>query len=822
MRRIIKIILALIILLTFYVSLTFSQSLPDKFMYTVKVLDTTGRVVDGVEIVVLSVEYDIADGRIIREPVDKKITDSNGTTTINLDFSKYQDVCIVAWEKSLAVTWDYLDKRSLPVDKSEIVMILEKPSELSGTVVDENGAPVAGARLRAELDSRYLQYEHRINAPEEWLTVQTDEKGHFCFNNIPPDGVADFLVTAPGKANLYTFMASDTMPGARYAAGRTDIRIVLPDEAKIQGKVVDSAGNPVAGIKLLARPDKGVGNYYCTNRTISGEDGRFILENVAADTYFLHIVPLKEKLDPWVGRGVKVVVEAGQIVDNVVVGVNKGGLVEVIVLDAATGRGIGDVFVSVLTTNKTDRQSYFYQSTRTGRSGIARVRAPLGQARLVVTGKDWSRFEDKIIVKKSLSRFRVKLYRDPQVWGIVRDQAGQVVSNAVVTVVPNGNGAVRTDANGRFRVGLEVQSKEACIFARDEQRNLAGVTELRDLNRPVEIIVKPALIFSGRVTDPNGRSIPVARVQFVNLYAGWLSRIGGEVITDANGRFEIPAIPPPQEDFSYRLSFRAAGYGSIRYERIKIPESASNQIDLNSFVLQPLESYLTISGIVVDSDGKTVPDKIVNLSGPSGGTEQPKRHIVTDAEGWFFFNRLCKGPLRLQAGWASEGDVGYLNAKAGDKNVKMVLGQERIHTDLASLIGKPLPELGEFGLRPASEVAAGKKVLVCFWDLNQRPSRNCVQRLSRDAKLLNSKGVYIVSVLTVNIPDMSLAAELKKYGITVPTGMIKDDIAEFGRTWGVQSQPWLILTDRNHIVRVEGFGLDELDEKIREAENAKR
>jgi len=32
--------------------------------------------------------------------------------------------------------------------------------------------------------------------------------------------------------------------------------------------------------------------------------------------------------------------------------------------------------------------------------------------------------------------------------------------------------------------------------------------------------------------------------------------------------------------------------------------------------------------------------------------------------------------------------------------------------------------------------------------------------------------------------------------------------------WGVKSLPWLILTDKEHIVRAEGFNINELDEKI--------
>jgi hypothetical protein len=37
----------------------------------------------------------------------------------------------------------------------------------------------------------------------------------------------------------------------------------------------------------------------------------------------------------------------------------------------------------------------------------------------------------------------------------------------------------------------------------------------------------------------------------------------------------------------------------------------------------------------------------------------------------------------------------------------------------------------------------------------------------------------------------------------------------------VKSLPWLILTDKKHVVIAEGFNIDELDEKIKEVENAK-
>jgi len=39
--------------------------------------------------------------------------------------------------------------------------------------------------------------------------------------------------------------------------------------------------------------------------------------------------------------------------------------------------------------------------------------------------------------------------------------------------------------------------------------------------------------------------------------------------------------------------------------------------------------------------------------------------------------------------------------------------------------------------------------------------------------------------------------------------------------WGVKSLPWLILTDKKHVVAAEGFSIIDLDAKIDEIENAK-
>ena len=54
----------------------------------------------------------------------------------------------------------------------------------------------------------------------------------------------------------------------------------------------------------------------------------------------------------------------------------------------------------------------------------------------------------------------------------------------------------------------------------------------------------------------------------------------------------------------------------------------------------------------------------------------------------------------------------------------------------------------------------------------------------------------------------------RSYEGNLPFGMIQNNEKKIHSSWGIQSLPWLILTDMQHIVQAEGFIIDELDEKI--------
>jgi len=138
--------------------------------------------------------------------------------------------------------------------------------------------------------------------------------------------------------------------------------------------------------------------------------------------------------------------------------------------------------------------------------------------------------------------------------------------------------------------------------------------------------------------------------------------------------------------------------------------------------------------------------------------------------------------------------------------------------DWAILIGagKPLPEFEGIDLEITTEYTRDKALLLCFFNKNQRPSRNCLLQLSKRAKELMAKDVVVASVQASKIDDNVLNEWVEKNNIPFSVGMVQGDEEKIRFTWGVRSLPWLILTDKKHIVIAEGFGIDTLDEKLKE------
>jgi hypothetical protein len=261
--------------------------------------------------------------------------------------------------------------------------------------------------------------------------------------------------------------------------------------------------------------------------------------------------------------------------------------------------------------------------------------------------------------------------------------------------------------------------------------------------------------------------------------------------------------------FQYWYSVHASGYGRVRHKRVSIAGTPGEICELDTMILNRADQ--SISGIVVDGEGKPAQNVPMFLRGDS----QPERSSTSAQDGTFVFRCICKGPLRIQANYPSfPGGAGFIEANGGDKNVKIILGQERTHVEEKILIDHEIPSLSDLGINLSKEQKESKQLLLCFFDMNQRPSRHLLKQLLQQTEQLSQKGVQIIPIQAEQVEKKTLDNWITKNNITFPVGMITGDADKVKSNWAVKSLPWLILTDKKQVVRAEGFGLDKLDDNI--------
>lgn len=414
-----------------------------------------------------------------------------------------------------------------------------------------------------------------------------------------------------------------------------------------------------------------------------------------------------------------------------------------------------------------------------------------------------------------------------KVAGVVRDEKGKPVAGLEVRRL-HGPGPVETDTEGNYELVWDPQRNRPLvdtyyIIARHWQKNLSIVVEVPEFEQGTEIVnldLKPSVTFKGKIVNPAGKGIDQARISIL-LHTPTQGSGLYNTITDYEGLFEFRGIPTGHK---YSFASQASGHGTKWVHDLYAGHDlAHKEFQLETMTLAIADQ--SVSGIVVDINGKPVPGAHLWTDGKG----QPQHYnVLTDAEGKFTINEVCTGDLRIFVTADGETQLqGYILTQGGATDVRIVMEgkqsdqQQSVPKSPPPLTGKPLPSLENLNLTFAADQVGDKVILVCFFDMNQRPSRNCIVQLSKKTQELKAKGVEVVVVQASNIDRDKLDVWMKKNNILFPVGMVKDDEEKTRFNWNVKSLPWLILTDRKHIITAEGFGLDELDEKIRLTGNGK-
>ena len=295
-------------------------------------------------------------------------------------------------------------------------------------------------------------------------------------------------------------------------------------------------------------------------------------------------------------------------------------------------------------------------------------------------------------------------------------------------------------------------------------------------------------------------------------------------VTDEQGRFAIEL----EEDGEYNLLFSPKNHAAIIAYDVPVGKSDLKVV---------LSEGGTVAGRLLrieDENKVPIPSAEVKIEQSDRSSYSHlgfdrNQKTATDSQGRFRFDHLRTKMRDFRTSkseqWEYTPRVWEISYGTTSKTIAFYEGTkiedlelvvEPDYTNPASLVGKPLPDFENITIEFEPRQAWDKILLICFFDMNQRPSRNCMKQLGKKAQKLKEKEVVVVTIHASKIEKEKLDDWIKENDINLTVGMIKGDVEKTKFTWGVRSLPWLILTDRQHNVTAEGFGIDELERKIEE------
>ena len=696
------------------------------------------------------------------------------------------------------------------------IEVLSKGIAFTGVVLDEKGKAVPNATV---------MISRRSSSP---FFVITDSKGQFKLvtsgnRSDYRDDVPTIIVEAPGYAPEQRAVDIEPNPES--------LEFHLNPGRTIKCKVINNQGEPVVGSWTVFEPFAD-NRYYSVWLDDTDSSGEFEIPNVAD-----HDIKLTVGKEGFLTIRDYVI---GPSETQVTVEMMRALTIQGTVTDAVTGQPIPNFEIAVLYSqgNLNERPVVFTD----GKYELSFNETSSRTWRLRISAVGYEQVEsEEFNIEEGLKVINFKLPRSsdfdektageprqedrpsevPKITGIVRDEKGIPVSGAIVSTRPSLGEETFTNAKGEFSIRARRMSggttrtgfsEEATyILVRQKERNLAKAMELDELKDNLGIKLSPGVIFSGKVVDVNDKGIPEAEISMTF----WISDYGygtrEPTKIDSDGNFEIRAVPV---GYRYSVEASADGYGN-RYVQVNTNETENERMNLEPLVLEI--ANLSVSGIVVDQFDQPISN--ARIYGYGNG--QPSMlETYTNTKGQFKLENVCEGQISIQANKNEPERLhGQMTAKGGDMNIKIVVSEINSEGRLVPrqpppLVGKPTPNFDNIKIDFPSEQTKSKQILICFWDYQQRPSRNCMIQLSKKAEELKSQDVEIIAVHVSKIEQVKLNEWIKDNNIDFIVGMITGEEEQTRFNWGVKSLPWLILTDKNHVVTAEGFSINDMNEQI--------
>ncbi len=427
-------------------------------------------------------------------------------------------------------------------ETTQINLLLPEVFALRGVILDEAGDTVPEARIMFQAPPGHAMPRMRDTASMVHRHARSNRDGRFTLEGLPR---GEALLTV--QAERYVALSDTvTLPEERAALSFT-----LSRGLTVGARLIDEAGDPVAGVTLQLRPDHRDTDRL-TSRWGSGRleaesdaDGRLAIEALSEGLYIVTVDAPEHyaDLEP-------LEISAGTV-DLGDLQLNRGQAVAGIVTEA-DGAPVSGARIYLHGTRTpsgpTKTSSFISRQAQTQNDGSFRIGGlPEGRYRVQITDSqtheelvalsDIPAGSDDVFVILSAKKSLALHVFDPED-NPAADAAVNLQPEGTFTRISPDTGTLRTDADGKLTIEIRSGKKYTLTVHKrpwiDEVQTL-DLSTGRDIPERLDIRMQAGLTLRGTVLDAAKDSKPGLYVTAGDLDA---------VTTDAQGQFLIEGVAP--------------------------------------------------------------------------------------------------------------------------------------------------------------------------------------------------------------------------------------------------------------------------------------